>query len=107
MAVTKTQALNDGVLGGCPLIEDREKLNFDNMIGEIITVENFAKVQTKKDEAYAITFVEYPTSYAWAGGCLKKFIETYGEDFKGTRLVVGEKVKTSNNNDYRTFDVAD
>lgn len=107
MAITREQAQKDGVLGGCPLIEDREKLDFDDMIGEIITVQDYALVKTKKDEAYALTFEEYPKNYAWAGGCLKKFIETYGADFIGTKIVVGEKVKTSNNNDYRVFDVAE
>lgn len=106
MAITREQAQKDGVMGGCPLIDEREKIDFDDIIGEHITVKEFARVQTKTDIAYAITFEEYPKMYAWCGGCLKKLIETYGEDFKGTVLIVGEKVKTSNNNTYRVFEIA-
>ena len=107
MAISKAQAQKDGLLGGCPLMEDREKLDFETILGKKITVEDFAMVKTKKGEAYVITFKEYKKNYAWAGGCLKKYIEAYGEDFIGTKLIVGDMVKTSNGNDFRVFDIAD
>lgn len=107
MAITKNQALNDGILGGCPLIEGREKLDLDTMIGEVVTIDDFMLVKTKKDDAYALTFKEYPQSYTWAGGFLKSCIEKYGDDFAGTKVVIGEKVRTQSNNDYRTFDIVD
>ena len=105
MAITREQALKDGVIGGCPLIDDREKLDFDTIIGETITVEDFAKTKTKDGEAYAIIFEEYPENYAWAGGWLKKMIETYNKEFIGTKLIVGEKVRTNSNKDFRTFEI--
>lgn len=107
MAVTREQAINDGVTGGCPLIDGREKIDFDTIIGEVITVEAFALTKTKDGEAYAMTFNEYANGYAWAGGWLKKMIEHYGEEFIGTKLVVGEKVKTNSNKDFRTFEIFD
>ena len=92
MAITREQALKDGVIGGCPLIDDREKLDFDTIIGEAITVEDFAKTKTKDGEAYAIIFEEYPDNYAWAGGWLKKMIETYNKEEKRLELIA---IKTS------------
>ena len=61
----------------------------------------------RKETAYVVTFVEHPEGYTWAGGCLKKFIEAYHEEFLGTKLVVGDMVKTKSNNDYRVFEVYD
>ena len=107
MAITREQAIKDGVTGGCPLIDGREKIDFDDIIGDVLTVEAFAKTKTKTDEAYAITFEEYANGYAWAGGWLKKMIEHYAEEFIGTKIVVGEKVKTNSNNDFRTFEIFD
>ena len=111
MAITRERAQKDGISGGCPLMDGREKLDFDSIIGEVITVEDFAEVEVdkngKKEIAYAMNFTEYPNHYAWAGGCLKKFIEAYHEEFLGTKLTVGEKVKTKSNNDYRVFEVYD
>lgn len=111
MAITRERAQKDGITGGCPLMDGREKLDFDSIIGEVITVEAFAEVEVdkngKKEVAYAMNFVEYPEHYAWAGGCLKKFIEAYHDEFIGTKLTVGEKVKTKSNNDYRVFEVYD
>lgn len=105
MAITKEQATNDGLIGGSKLIGDKEKLDFDSIVGTEITVENFEAVKTKDGEAYAITFVEYPEFYAWAGGFIQKCINQYGDEFKGTKLKVGAKVKTNNKRDFRTFDI--
>lgn len=105
MAITKEQATKDGMIGGCPLIGDKEKLDFDSIVGQEITVDEFMSTKTKDGDAYVITFAEYPTHYAWAGGFLSSMIAQYGDDFIGTVLKVGEKVKTNNKRDYRVFDI--
>lgn len=105
MAITKEQATKDGIIGGSKLIGEKEKLDFDSIVGTVITVSDFEAVKTKDGEAYAITFEEYPEFYAWAGGFIQKCITQYGEEFKGTRLKVGEKVKTNNKRDFRTFEI--
>ena len=107
MAISKEQAMKDGILGGCPLMEGREKLDFDTIVGKKVTIEDYAKVTTKKGDAYVVTLKEYKKNYAWAGGFLKKMVEAYGEEFIGTKLIVGDMVETSNGNDFRTFDVVD
>lgn len=103
--ITKERATNDGIIGGSKLIGDKEKLDFDSIVGTDITVADFEEVHTKDGSAYAMTFEEYPEFYAWAGGFLQKCIVAYGEEFKGTRLKVGEKVKTNNKRDFRTFEI--
>ena len=96
MAINKKQALTDGVINGSIIIDNCDvKIDFEDHIGETLTVTDFERVQTKKGDAYVITFKEMKKAYAWAGGWLKKFIEKYGEEFKGTKVIVGEKVKTS------------
>lgn len=105
MAITKEQATKDGIMGGCPLIGSKEKMDFDDFVNDTLTVDDFMSTKTKDGEAYAITFVEYPNMYAWAGGFLKACIDKYGEDFKGTKLVVGLKEKTTNGRTFRTFDI--
>lgn len=105
MAITKEQATKDGIMGGCPLIGEREKIDFDDFVGEVLTVDEFMETKTKDGEAFCITFKELPNSYGWCGGFLKSCIEKYGEDFKGTRLQVGKKEKTNNGRTYRTFDI--
>lgn len=105
MAITKEQATKDGIIGGCPLIGEREKLDFDSIIGEVITVSDFMDTKTKDGTATCITFEEFPDSYAWCGGFLSSCVAKYGEEFKGTKLKVGAKEKTSNGRTYRTFDI--
>lgn len=108
MAINKKQALSDGVISGSQIIENCDvKIDFADLEGQKLTVEDFEKVSTKKGDAYVITFKELKKSYAWAGGWLKKFIEKYGEEFKGTKVIVGEKVKTQDGNDFRTFELAE
>lgn len=107
MAITKERATKDGILGGCPLIGNREKIDFDDLVNDVITVEDFMETKTKDGTAYAITFEELPESYAWCGGFLKACIEKYGEEFKGTKLQVGLKEKTNNGRTFRTFEIID
>lgn len=107
MAITKAQATKDGIMGGCPLIGTREKIDFDDVVNEVITVDDFMETKTKDGNAYAITFLEFPNSYAWCGGFLKSCIEQYGNDFKGTKLKVGNKEKTNNGRTFRTFEIVD
>lgn len=107
MAITKERATKDGILGGCPLIGDKMKIDFDDCVGEVLTVDDFMSTKTKDGEAYVITFKEYTNAYAWAGGFLQSCITQYGDDFKGTKLVVGEMTKTNNNRSYRPFEIVD
>lgn len=107
MAITKEMAQNDGLIGGSKLIGEKEKLDFDSIVGEVITVEDFEAVKTKDGEAYALIFEEYPEYYAWAGGFLQKLISQYGIEFIGTKLKVGAKVKTKSKRDFRTFEIID
>lgn len=111
MAITKERAQKDGITGGCPLMDGREKLVLDDMVNEVVTVDAYAEIEVdkngKKETAYVVTFEEHPEGYTWAGGCLKKFIEAYHDEFLGTKLVVGDMVKTKSNNDYRVFEVYD
>lgn len=108
MAISKKTALADGVINGSMIIDSCEtKIDFEDHIGETLTVTDFEKVITKKGDAYVITFKELKKSYAWAGGWLKKFIDKYGDEFKGTKIIVGEKVKTSDGNDFRQFELAE
>lgn len=105
MAITKEQATKDGIMSGCPLIEGRNKLDFDSMVGEVLTVEDYAVAKTKDGDAFAIIFKEYPELYAWAGGFLQNCINNYGKDFIGTRIKVEKKIITNNGRTYRPFDI--
>ena len=110
MAITKERAIKDGTIKGSLIIADRgidNKRDFDDFVGQVLTIANYEKVETKKKDevAYVVTFEEYTEYFFWATGWIKNLIETYGDEFLGTQIKVGEKEVTSNGNDFRTFEI--
>lgn len=98
-AIKKAKAL----LNGCPLMEGREKADWDGLTGEVIHIEESFKM----DKYYCVTLKEYPENYFLTGKALTNLINEIGEFTSTLNIEVGEKVKTKNNNTYRTFKIVD
>lgn len=108
MAITKEQAREAGLQGGNPLCDGREKGEFDDFIGTVLTVKAFKASKNAKNETiYAMLFEEADGLFFWAGGALQKYIAEFSEDFIGTKLKVGAKMPLKNNpsQTYRSFEV--
>lgn len=98
-AIKKAKAL----LNGCPLMDNREKGDWDSLCGEVIHIEESFKM----DNYYCVTLKEYPENYFLTGKALTNLINEIGEFTSALNIEVGKKVKTKNNNTYRTFIIVD
>ena len=98
-AIKKAKAL----LNGCPLMEEREKADWDGLTGEIIHIEDYFPIENY----YCVNLKEYPENYFLTGKALSNLINELGEFVLILNIEVGEKVKTKNNNTYRAFKIVD
>lgn len=109
MAITRERAEKDGLLGGgVKELKGLEKVDWEQLEGQTITISS--SVATKDadgNELYAVITEEYPNNFMWCGSALVKFIKEYGEEFNGTRLEVGGKVKTKSGRFCREFTIVD
>lgn len=90
------------MLNGCPLMDGREKMQFDEIAGEQITIADYYKMEGK-DNYYCVVLSEYPKNYFFTGAQLTTFIDKFGDDAKKVVLEVGKKIKTKNNNTFTPF----
>lgn len=107
MAITKERAQKDGLTGGCPLVDGKEKLNLDAMEGQVVTIKEYGECRTDKGDIYAVVFDEFQGAYIWAPSAVSKLIDNYGDEVIGTRLKIGAKTKTKGGRDFRPFDIVD
>lgn len=98
-AIKKAKVL----LNGCPLMEDREKADWDGLTGETIHIEDYFPIE----DYYCVNIKEYPKNYFLTGKALTNLINELGEFVFILNIEVGEKVKTKNNNTYRAFKIVD
>lgn len=98
-AIKKAKAL----LNGCPLMECREKADWDGLTGEIIHIEDYFPIENY----YCVNLKEYPENYFLTGKALSNLINEIGDYVLILNIEVGEKVKTKNNNTYRAFKIVD
>ena len=98
-AIKKAKAL----LNGCPLMDGREKADWDVLTGEVVHIEEYFQI----DDYYCITIKEYPENYFLTGKALTNLINEIGEYVLILNIEVGEKIKTKNNNTYRAFKIVD
>ena len=98
-AIKKAKAL----LNGCPLMDGREKADWDVLTGEVVHIEEYFPI----DDYYCITIKEYPENYFLTGQALTNLINEIGEYAMLLNIEVGEKIKTKNNNTYRAFKIVD
>lgn len=92
-------------LNGCPLMEDREKVSWEDLENSEITISEFFKMGNDEDHYYCIVTEEYPQNYMFSGSQLTSFIDEFGEDVKEVTLKVGGKRKTKNKRDFIPFTV--
>ena len=98
-AIKKAKAL----LNGCPLMEGREKADWDGLTGETIHIEDYFPIENY----YCVNLKEYPKNYFLTGKALSNLINELGEFVLILNIEVGEKVKTKTNNTYRAFKIVD
>ena len=98
-AIKKAKAL----LNGCPLMEGREKADWDVLTGETIHIEDYFPIENY----YCVNLKEYPENYFLTGKALSNLINEIGEYVLILNIEVGKKVKTKNNNTYRSFKIVD
>lgn len=109
MAITRAKAEQDGQLGGgCPELRNKEKVDWEQLEGAVITVAGFVLTHDKEGkELYAVWADEYPESFMWAGTALTGWIRNYGDEFIGTKVSVGGMGKTKAGRNCRKFDIVD
>lgn len=98
-AIKKAKAL----LNGCPLMEGKEKADWDELTGETIHIEDYFPIENY----YCVNLKEYPKNYFLTGKALTDLIDELEEYVLILNIEVGEKVKTKNNNTYRAFKIVD
>lgn len=89
------------ILNGCPLMNGREKCDWTDIEGNVISIEEYFKIK----DYYCVTLKGIEDKYFLTGQALTELIDSVGEDVTILYIEVGEKVKTKNNNTYRTFTV--
>lgn len=89
------------ILNGCPLMNGREKCDWAEIEGSDIIIEEYFKIK----DYYCVTLKGIEDKYFLTGQALTDLIEAVGENVSILVIEVGEKVKTKNNNTYRTFTV--
>lgn len=89
------------LLNGCPLMNDREKCDWEDIEGSVISIDEYFKIK----DYYCVTLKGIEDKYFLTGQALTDLIDSVGENVTILYIKVGEKVKTKNNNTYRTFTV--
>lgn len=107
MAITKERAANDGQLGGgAPELRNKEKLEWEEVEGEVLTVAQVVKTKNADgDELYAVIFEEHSDFFFWCGIVIQNWINFYGDELLGTRIKVGKKEKSKSGRTVRKFDI--
>ena len=86
-------------LNGCPLMENRNKMLWDDIAGEDIVISDYYKM----DSYYCVVLREYPSNYLFTGQQLTNLLDKYGEDATKVVLTVGKKTRTKNGNTFTPF----
>ena len=86
-------------LNGCPLMENREKMAWDDIVGEDVVINEYHKMDTY----YCVVLREYPKNYLFTGQQLTNLLDKYGEDATKVVLTVGKKTRTKNGNTFTPF----
>jgi hypothetical protein len=87
---------------GCPLFEDREKGDLNDLDGEILTIADYFPMS----EYHAVVFEEHDDKVYLSGGGLKKLLTEYGkEDVRGIKIKMLPLIKTKAKRDYRPIEV--
>ena len=86
-------------LNGCPLMENREKMSWDDIVGEDIAISEYHKMDTY----YCVVLREYPSNYLFTGQQLTNLLDKYGDDATKVVLTVGKKTRTKNGNTFIPF----
>lgn len=94
---------------GCELMQNRNKGDFDAVVGEVLTVEDYQRLTGEDGNYYAVVFEEDADNFYLSGGALTEMLETWGEDngCVGVKVSFGEKVKTKAKRDYRPMTICD
>ena len=109
MAISRQRAEADGQLGGgIPELKNKEKLDWESIETQVITIKNYVEGKNADGEVViAVIPEEYPDHFLWAGSVVSGWIKTYGADFNGTKIEVGEMKKTKAGRSCRDFDIVD
>lgn len=87
---------------GCPLFEDREKGDLDELTGEEITIDDLFPL----NDYHCIVFRQHPEKFYLTGGALKDLCNNYPPQFvKGRTIVLQPMVKTRTKRDFRPIKV--
>ena len=89
---------------GCPLMENREKGDFDELENETVTIDEAFPL----DGYYCVTLKEDSEHFYLTSMSVTKaidFILSAGETPEGLTFKVLEKVKTKNKNTYRPIEI--
>lgn len=107
MAVTREKAEKDGMLGGgAPELKNKNKVDWETMEGQELTVKEVVEtVNADGERLLAVIFEEAPTNFFWAGATITKWYDNYGEEFLGTKIEVGQMVKTKKGQNCRSFTI--
>lgn len=92
-------------LNGCSLMENREKMAWDDVAGSDITINDFHRMNDAKGDYFCITVDEYPTKYFFTGKQLTTVIDKYGVAVKDVIFTVGKKTRTKDGKTFTPFTV--
>lgn len=87
---------------GCPLFEDRERGQLDDLTGETLTIEDIYPIE----DYHAIVFENHPSAVYLTGGALKDLCNNYPKHVVvGRTIILQEKVKTKKNREFRPITI--
>lgn len=97
------------VCNGCPLFEDREKGDLDELTDKPVTIEDYFKLSGDSGDYFAVTFKECSGKFFLSGGALTTILRDYGENgaLIDLNVTLKAKVRTANKRDFRPCQIND
>jgi len=103
---------------GCPLLDNRESMEWDEVESEILTLDEAYPLSGAKGDYYCVSVVEYPEHFFFSGKALNDILDEAAdiasEDgiplndvIKDVKIHVGEKRRTKNGNKFRVIEICD
>lgn len=90
---------------GCPLFDDRDKGDLDDLVGSRVKIEQFYELTGENGKYYALAFEGIDDKFYLSGGALTDLIAEFGDDAKDVEILIMQKVKTKNKREFRPIRV--
>lgn len=82
--IKKVQLITES---GLPLMEGKEKISVDNVIGQVLTVSDYGFLNGEEGEYVVISIKEYPTNFIYGSSVVTQAFKNLDEQLTDEELV--------------------